>query len=132
MSQCNETTARDASSPLRSSLRRTLEAYERWAATYSPSPHNPLMQVEQAGMLQYWPEVAGKRALDLACGTGRYARLLAQGHADRVVALDFSAAMLQRVTDGCRIRASMTQLPSIPAAFDVVISGLALGHAPAL
>lgn len=112
----------------------TLEAYERWAASYPPEAHNPLMRVEQEAMLSQWPTVAvaGGRALDLACGTGRYARLLAQSGASEVIAADFSAAMLRRVQVGTPVRANMLQLPFVRNAFDVVICGLALGHAPDL
>ena len=78
------------------------EAYERWAATYPPS-HNPLMRAEQATLLKHWPEVAGLRALDLACGTGRYAKLLSACRAAQIVTR-FSAAMLHQVQTGCRQR----------------------------
>jgi ubiquinone/menaquinone biosynthesis C-methylase UbiE len=107
-----------------------LEAYELWADTYAPEPHNPLMAAEQEAMIALLPDVRGRRVLDLACGTGRYARLVATAHAALVVALDLSPAMLRRVTAGARVRASMNRLPFANGSFDVVISGLALGHAP--
>jgi ubiquinone/menaquinone biosynthesis C-methylase UbiE len=107
----------------------TLSAYERWAPIYPPVAHNPLMRAEQQAMLGHWPQVAGCRALDLACGTGRYARLLAEAGAQQVVALDFCAPMLQRVGGASRVCASMMQLPFAGPVFDVVISGLAIGHA---
>lgn len=107
----------------------TLEAYDLWAASYPPEPHNPLMRVEQKAMLDQWPDVAGRLALDLACGTGRYAELLAQSGAREVFATDFSAAMLRQVSVGQPIRANMMQLPFTDDSFDAVISGLALGHA---
>lgn len=132
MTLCDALSACETPQSVQATLRQTLEAYEQWAATYLPAPHNPLMQVEQAAMRRHWPDVAGKRALDLACGTGRYTRLLAEDRAGPIFALDFSAAMLRQVNDGQRIRASMMHLPFVPAAFDVVISGLALGHATAL
>jgi ubiquinone/menaquinone biosynthesis C-methylase UbiE len=110
----------------------TLEAYERWAPTYAPAPHNPLMRAEQRAMLGRWPEVAGRRALDLACGTGRYAKLLAESQAAAVTALDFSAAMLRRVAGCQRVQASMMNLPFVNGAFEVIVSGLAVGHAPNL
>jgi ubiquinone/menaquinone biosynthesis C-methylase UbiE len=106
----------------------TLEAYERWAATYPPIPHNPLMRAEQRTLLKYWPEVAGLRALDLACGTGRYAKLLSARGAAPIVTLDFSVAMLRQVQTGCRVQADMMRLPFANEAFDIVIAGLALGH----
>jgi malonyl-CoA O-methyltransferase len=107
----------------------TLAAYERWAPLYPPAPHNPLMRAEQHAMLQHWPKVEGLRVLDLACGTGRYSRLLAEAHAAHVVALDFCVPMLMQVPTGNRVCASMMHLPFAADTFDAVISGLALGHA---
>jgi malonyl-CoA O-methyltransferase len=72
--------------------------------------------------------VAGRRALDLACGSGRYVQLLRAAGAAQVIALDASPGMLQRVDGAARVCASMSRLPFAAAAFDVVISGLALGH----
>ena len=109
-----------------------LQAYEAWAETYAAEPHNPLMAGEQEAMVKLLPDVSGRRVLDLACGTGRYARLVAAEHAAEVVALDISPAMLRRVTAGMRILASMDALPFANGSFDVVISGLAVGHAPDL
>ena len=108
----------------------TLDAYERWAPTYPPVAHNPLMRAEERAMRRHWPDVAGRRALDLACGTGRYSGLLVESQASHVVALDFSATMLSRVNTVSRVRASMMQLPFASGVFDAVVSGLALGHAP--
>lgn len=108
----------------------TREVYERWAPLYPPVPHNPLMRAEQQAMSECWPEVAGRRVLDLACGTGRYSRLLAAANAREVVAVDFCAPMLAQVAGARRVCASMMQLPFGDGVFDVVISGLAVGHAP--
>jgi malonyl-CoA O-methyltransferase len=107
----------------------TLAAYERWAPLYPPIAHNPFMRAEQQAMLQFWPTVAGLRALDLACGSGRYARLLTEGGASDVIALDFCVPMLKQVPNGARVCASMMQLPFADQTFDIVVSGLALGHA---
>lgn len=107
----------------------TLAAYERWAPLYPPTAHNPLMRAEQQAMLEHWPPVAGKSALDLACGSGRYSRLLAEAGASHVVAMDFCVPMLRQVSTGTRVCGSMMQLPFAGQTFDVVISGLALGHA---
>lgn len=107
----------------------TLTAYERWAPLYPPVAHNPLMRVEQYAMLEMWPDMAGKRVLDLACGSGRYSNLSLQAQAAQVVALDFCTPMLEQVTVADRVRASMMQLPFQPRVFDAVVSGLAVGHA---
>lgn len=110
----------------------TLELYERWAESYPPVPHNPLMRAEQAAVRRLWPAVSGRRVLDLACGSGRYARLLAAAGAASVLALDRSAGMLQQVEGATAVQGSMMRLPFAGGTFDVVICGLAVGHAPDL
>jgi ubiquinone/menaquinone biosynthesis C-methylase UbiE len=107
----------------------TLEAYESWAQTYDAEPHNPLMSGEQRTMLALWPAMQDRRVLDLASGSGRYAALAAGSGAREVVALDFSAGMLARLSGARRVRANMMRLPFSHATFDVVIAGLAVGHA---
>jgi malonyl-CoA O-methyltransferase len=107
----------------------TLAAYERWAPVYPPVAHNPLMRAEQRSMLRVWPNMEGKRVLDLACGSGRYSHLLSEANAAHVVALDFCLPMLAQVAAASRVRASMMQLPFRSAAFDAVVSGLAVSHA---
>jgi malonyl-CoA O-methyltransferase len=107
----------------------TLEAYRRWAPVYPPVAHNPLMRAEQFAMRAHWPHVAAREVLDLACGSGRYTRHLTRMGAGRVIALDFCVPMLERVAGKFRVCANMMHLPFVSDAFDVVISGLALGHA---
>ncbi|MDR7271553.1 malonyl-CoA O-methyltransferase [Pelomonas saccharophila] len=107
-------------------------AYDLWAESYPPLPHNPLMRAEQAAVLGLLPEVAGRRALDLACGSGRYGLLLQQRGAALVVGSDLSAGMLARAPLTHRVRADMEQLPFASASFDLIVSGLAVGHAPSL
>ena len=107
----------------------TLKAYERWAPVYPPVAHNPLMRAEQRAMLELWPNVKGRRVLDLACGSGRYSQVLCEANAAQVVALDFCLPMLEQVAGAGRVCASMMQLPFRSAVFDAVVSGLAVGHA---
>jgi malonyl-CoA O-methyltransferase len=109
-----------------------VEAYDLWAPAYPPLPHNPLMRAEQAAVLALWPEVRGLRALDLACGTGRYGLLLAQRGAALVLGVDRSPEMLRRAPLDHRVRADMAQLPFADASYDLVVCGLAVGHAPRL
>lgn len=109
--------------------RATQQAYERWAPLYPPIAHNPLMRVEQAAMLELMPEVSGRRVLDLACGTGRYSRVLAAAGATEVVAVDFCEPMVHEVSGGARVCASMMEMPFADSVFDLIVSGLALGHA---
>jgi malonyl-CoA O-methyltransferase len=110
----------------------TLAAYERWAGSYAAEPHNPLMAAEQRAMLELCPSLARRRVLDLACGSGRYSTLAAVSDAKELTALDFSPAMLAQLQCSRRVRADMMHLPFKNAAFEVVISGLAVGHATSL
>jgi ubiquinone/menaquinone biosynthesis C-methylase UbiE len=112
-----------------STAKSTLQAYDRWARAYPPVAHNPLMRAEQQLMSELWPAVAGARALDLACGSGRYSQLLTEAKAAQVVALDFCVPMLRQVSAAQRVCASMMHLPFQRDVFDCVVSGLALGHA---
>src|SRR5688572_6529413 len=96
----------------------TLHAYERWAPLYAPVAHNPVMRAEQCSMMELWPEVSGRRVLDLACGTGRYSRVLEEHGAAHVVALDFCTSMLSRVSTMDRVCADMMRLPFAGSVFD--------------
>jgi malonyl-CoA O-methyltransferase len=106
------------------------EGYERWAPSYPQVPGNPLMRAEQRLMLHHWPAIAGRRALDLACGSGRYARLLSEAGAAQVVAVDSSPGMLRRVSGAGRVCANLARLPFAAGSFDVIVCGLAVGHEP--
>jgi ubiquinone/menaquinone biosynthesis C-methylase UbiE len=109
-------------------IAETLAAYRQWAPSYPPVAHNPLMRAEEAAMHQCWPDVAGRRVLDLACGTGRYTQVIADGQPAELVAVDFCEPMLAQVTAGRRVRASMMHLPFGNGVFDVIVCGLAIGH----
>ncbi|MDM4765391.1 class I SAM-dependent methyltransferase [Pelomonas sp. SE-A7] len=109
-----------------------LPAYDRWAESYPPLAHNALMQAEQAAMLELLPSPRGLIALDLACGTGRYVRLLRQRGAAWVVGSDLSSGMLDHAGGFARLRADMMKLPFRAASFELVTAGLAVGHAPDL
>lgn len=109
-----------------------VEAYDLWAEAYPPLPHNPLMRAEQAALVALWPDVRGLTVLDLASGTGRYGLQLEQRGAARVIATDLSEQMLLRAPLQHRVRADMMCLPFASAQFDLIVSGLAVGHAPSL
>ena len=118
------------SAPRRLSVR---EAYARWAPGYAAEAHNPLMRLEQAAMVELLPSAAGARALDLACGSGRYLRALTERGA-AAIGLDLSPEMLGRAAALGRplARGEMARLPFAAAVFDLVVCGLAVGHAPRL
>ncbi|MGB6489324.1 MAG: class I SAM-dependent methyltransferase [Steroidobacteraceae bacterium] len=110
----------------------TLALYDRWAESYPPVPHNPLMRAEQEAMRRLWPAMSGRCVLDLACGSGRYARLLAEAGTAKVLALDQSWQMLRQVHGAMTVRGNMSSLPFASGSFDAVVCGLAVGHAPDL
>jgi malonyl-CoA O-methyltransferase len=110
------------------------DAYARWAAAYPPEPHNRFMEVEQAALLELLPDLRGARVLDLACGTGRYARIARERGASAAVGLDVSVEMLRRAR-GVTASVALADLAALPlrsGAFDVIVCGLAVGHLPQL
>ena len=99
-----------------------------WATSYPPRPHNRLMEIEQAAVLELLPEVKGRRALDAGCGTGRYlVELKVRGA--WVTGVDLSQPMLSyaREISPRLSRASVCALPLRSATLDLVVSGLVLG-----
>lgn len=106
------------------------EAYARWATTYPPAPHNLLMEMEQAAMLELLPKVRNKCALDLACGSGRYLNILRERGAAHVIGLDLSREMLAAAQSNQKklLQADVCALPLASESFDLVICGLAVGH----
>jgi malonyl-CoA O-methyltransferase len=111
-----------------------LDAYALWSASYPPEAHNPLMRLEQQAVLELLPDARGQTALDLACGGGRYLKLLRERGVARVVGLDLSPQMLHRAKTLAAdlVRADLLALPFPPSTFDLIVCGLAVGHVPAL
>jgi ubiquinone/menaquinone biosynthesis C-methylase UbiE len=108
------------------------DGYRLWADTYDDF-HNPLITIEEPIIEHLIDSIPAGRALDAACGTGRYARYLCQrGH--KVSAVDMSAEMIERAranTSGVEFRlATLEALPFPDQNFDLVMCGLALTHLP--
>lgn len=116
--------------PQSSNILEPAEAYARWAATYPPAPHNLLMEMEQAAMLELLPEVRNICALDLACGSGRYLNILREHGAAQVMGLDLSREMLTAAQSHQKIllQGDLCALPLASESFDLVVCGLAVGH----
>lgn len=114
--------------PIRSLELEPREAYRLWAENYPPRPHNLLMQVEQQVMFGQLPDVRDRRALDLACGTGRYAVLLKERGA-RVIGCDLSYEMLSHADVNLRrAQSDMLRVPLASGCADIIVCGLAIGH----
>lgn len=106
------------------------DAYARWAASYAPEAHNPLMQLEEQAVRELLPAPADGRWLDLACGSGRYLKWLAGAGAERAAGLDFSRPMLARAAPlgYPLVQADLRHLPLAAGCFDRIVCGLAVGH----
>lgn len=108
-------------------------AYARWAPTYPPQAHNPLMRAEQVAMEAILAPLSIPRALDVGTGSGRYLPVLARAGARRVVGLDFSWPMLaQNPWKSSVVCAEATGLPFAAEAFDLVLASLMVGDVQAL
>ncbi len=90
------------------------------------------MQVEQEAMLSLLPDPVGRACLDLACGTGRYMRILQERGARSVAGLDYSYDMLahgRRWTPDLRLaQARFLDLPFRDESFDLVTCALAVAY----
>ncbi|MGH9877771.1 MAG: class I SAM-dependent methyltransferase, partial [Nitrososphaerales archaeon] len=60
------------------------------------------MELEQRAVLELLPDPAGKAALDLACGSGRYLATLIERGAVPAAGLDISPQMLARARTNSR------------------------------
>lgn len=112
----------------------TVTGYRAWSKTYD-EPGNPLIEVEEPEVRAVLAGLPAGRALDAACGTGRYAEwLAAAGH--EVVGVDGSPDMLAiaraKLPSAAFHRGELTRLPLPDAAVDLVVCGLALTHQPDL
>ena len=121
--------SRPASVPSRVSVD---EGYARWAATYDQTP-NPLLALEERYLLPLLPNIAGKRVLDLACGTGRWLEKLSTAGPVLGVGIDLSPAMLDVAREKSAIRARLARadclnLPFKDSVFDLAICSFALEH----
>jgi ubiquinone/menaquinone biosynthesis C-methylase UbiE len=105
-------------------------SYDRWYAT----PLGQLVdRVEKEAIFALLPELAGRRVLEVGCGTGNISLALARRGA-RVVGVDLSAPMLAAAAQRARqqgvplawIRGGAGSLPFPKNSFDGVISVLAL------
>ncbi len=112
----------------------TVEGYRVWARTYD-QPGNGAFALDEPVVGNILDGLPAGVALDAACGTGRYGRLLTErGH--RVIGVDSSPDMLARaavnVPEGRFLLGDLRRLPVGDASVDLVVCGLALTHVPAL
>ncbi|PPK69744.1 class I SAM-dependent methyltransferase [Actinokineospora auranticolor] len=110
------------------------DGYRIWSRTYD-QPGNGAFAIDEPELRRIIDPLPPGTALDAACGTGRYARLLAdRGH--RVLGVDGSPEMLDharpRVPEAEFRLGDLRGLPVDDASVDLVTCGLALTHLPDL
>jgi ubiquinone/menaquinone biosynthesis C-methylase UbiE len=112
-------------------------AYDRWAATYDADV-NRTRDLAAAVLRRHGLHLAGRRVLEIGCGTGLNTPWLAE-QSHLVVAADFSSGMLRQAV--ARVRAphvAFVQLdlcagwPIGDVSFEVVVAVLVLEHVPDL
>jgi malonyl-CoA O-methyltransferase len=101
-------------------------AYELWADSYPPVPHNPLMEVEQSIVTRMLEHTSAVRALDVGTGSGRYLPLLAT-RATHAIGVDFSLAMLARNESPRRVCGDACRLPFRTGSFGLINASLMVG-----
>lgn len=107
--------------------------YKVWAETYDDMP-NLLLEVEEPAVEKILKKLPPGKALDAACGTGRYSAILdSLGY--KVTGMDLSAAMLAQAKKSRSqtikfIKGNLESIPLKNAAVDLSICALALSHLP--
>jgi malonyl-CoA O-methyltransferase len=106
------------------------EAYRYWADSFDEG--TPILALESRHLLPILPEVAGKRFLDIGCGTGRWLRWAVDRGA-RAAGADLSVEMLdigkrKPGLSSCMVQADAMATPFRDACADVVLSALVIGH----
>lgn len=104
--------------------------YRQWAGTYDEL-RNTLFDIEEPVMHEILDVLPAGRAVDAACGTGRYSAYLAgRGHA--VVGVDSSPDMLavgrERLPHSAFLVGSLDNLPVPDRSAELIVCALALAH----
>jgi ubiquinone/menaquinone biosynthesis C-methylase UbiE len=106
-------------------------AYERSASAWAAGPDRVYAALAHALVAAAGVPVAGRRVLDVGAGTGAVSRAARDAGAGPVVACDLAAAMLRSLGPAfAAVQTDATRLPFRDGAFDLVLSGMTLGHFP--
>jgi ubiquinone/menaquinone biosynthesis C-methylase UbiE len=108
-----------------------LEAYARWAATFD-CEDSAIVALETRSLIPRMPQIAGKRFIDIGCGTGRWLRWSVERGA-RAAGVDLSLPMLREAERKSQVAGRVAHGDALRAPFpdgcaDIVLSTLALGH----
>jgi len=105
-----------------------LQGHAIWSSVYDRTP-NPLLELEQRTVTPWLPPLAGQTFVDVACGTGRWARYAA-GLGAHVFGADFCAPMLAaagNLRNRC-VLADAARLPFPGALADVTVCAFTAGY----
>ena len=108
------------------------EAYALWAPQYDRNP-NPILALEERVVGPLLPDVSGLRALDVACGTGRWLAHLSRRGAGRAVGIDLSREMLDEARrkpglNGRLVEGEAQTMPFGRNSVDLAICSFALSY----
>ena len=102
------------------------DAFRLWAESYEVEP-NALLQLGDRALESRLGELAGLRALDAGCGTGRWMRSAMRAGA-RVAGFDRERAMLDAAPPGARAVGELGRAPFRAGAFDLAVAAFSLSH----
>ena len=113
-----------------------IKEYEAIADAYADSMRLPFRDaIEKHTLLELLGDVAGAKALDMACGDGYYTRLLKRKGASEATGVDVSDEMVRRAEEiekrdplGCTYRHSEVAAFEPPAPVDVIAAVYSLGY----
>jgi len=110
---------------IRASFDEASRDEEHFPSTIDPRIYHVKLILDSFG------DLTGKRVLDVGCGKGRFARVLAERYPEgEIWGLDISEEMLKFVPAGIHTRAgTMTELPFQDAWFDAAYATESLEHA---
>lgn len=111
----------------------TLAGYDLWAGSYD-ALDNPLIAMVDRALEVDPPAVAGKRVVELGCGTGRLAEYFLAASAAAYTGVDGSAGMLARARERYGEKVALVEgdvagaLNLGEGGFDLVVVSLVLEH----
>ncbi|HEY2380801.1 MAG TPA: class I SAM-dependent methyltransferase [Terriglobia bacterium] len=116
-----------------------VEGYDRWAATYDAQAENVVFVLEAALFTELVSriEIEGKTLVDVGCGTGRHWKEILSRYPARLIGVDPSHGMLERLKashpDAHLLSSPGDRIAGIEdASCDVILSTLALAHIPSV
>jgi cytosine/adenosine deaminase-related metal-dependent hydrolase/ubiquinone/menaquinone biosynthesis C-methylase UbiE len=108
------------------------EGYRVWASTYDREP-NPMLSLETNILGPLLPALAGRDAIDLGCGTGRWLHYLKNAGARTLLGVDLSPEMLAQAKaklsgSAAFLCADFNCIPIRNASADVVLCNFVLSY----